>query len=829
MKAIKAFFKPTTSPKHTSGQNVAADLCDLTLDESTYHSAKQQEPSYSLFFSRLDSKRVQPFVGLKGNNTAIHLGNKFQLTSLQIDAVVNDASVTTVYTQKYRNGFTEPVEAKYEMPLAPNAAVSNFVVTYNDKVLVAQIKEKAQAQNEYSDAIASGNQAFMVEKNSSGSFTTLIGNLPPTDEVTVSLTVVSEIGTHLDRLHFCLHRFMFIQTPFDLVLKLDVQLSVPIESITFKDHSTGVDTTVDGHNGKLTYTTSEGVPKNIIVDIKPQPVAQPSYFLEKGPTDDTYALGLNFYPRLHVTPDEVDQAAEYIFLVDCSGSMSGSVIEQAKLALEILMRSLTERSKFNIWLFGSDFVSLFPESKLYNDETLDQASKYIVGIDANLGGTELLPPMKAILGNPYDPQYPRQVFILTDGEVSQRDELVDFVGKEANTTRIFTFGIGGGVDRELIVGMSRACKGYYEFIQDESDMEERVMTLMNVALEPTVSNIKVDWHGLDVLQAPKLIRPVFNLERMLIYALINKKPSKSSVTITITADGPTGKELAYPIEVHFDTAQTTSNKLHTLTALMAIRDYEEEERKGSHTKNKDKIVALGLKYHLVSNHTSFVVVAENTSGKPVEDTLKVVNVKQPEPIEQEEDVNTTFNAPTMFLSQQVQGFTSIPSVSATMCAPPSPSILRSGSPRKRTTSNNVSQILSAPVQLDMCEGEALDDCKVSYSMCKSQMYVEEERIIPTVKESNEMMELIRSQKANGSWSSVGSFKVPSVASIAKSLPADVWITLCVICKLESSFADKKAQWQAIVTKAIKWIKQQLTKASMADKYDQLHEAATKAL
>ncbi|EFA86791.1 hypothetical protein PPL_00596 [Heterostelium album PN500] len=587
-----------------------------------------ENASYSLFFNRLESNQVRRCCGLiapKITNQAV-----FQLTDYQVDAVVSDATVTTVMTQQYKNDSTTPVEAKYEMPLPPYAAVNKFVVTYDGKVLFAKIKERQAAAEKYDDAIASGNQAFLVEKNSSGTFSTVIGNIPPGKEVTVSVTTVSEIGTHLEDLHFCLHRFMFPDKKFDFKLNLTVNLSSQIQSIAVDDWSSA-DKQITDNKATVKLSSKEGVKKNIIISIKPKADQEkPSYFIEKTETTPAeYAVGLNFYPTLTVTPEDVDQHSEFIFLIDCSGSMSGSQIQKAKLALEILMRSLTEKSKFNIWLFGSSHKSLFPTSQIYSDATLESASAYISKIDANLGGTELYAPLKAIFAQAYDPQYPRQLFILTDGEISDRDRTIDLAGKDSLTTRIFTLGIGSGVDRNLVVGLSKSCKGYYDFIDSNTEMENRVMKLMSIAMEPIISNIKVDWADLDVIQAPKVVRPIYSKERMIISGLVNSIPSNSSLikNIVITADGPTGEKLTYEIAVDFSQAQSSGSSLQTLTAHLIIADLEKEEEKSRKTvSHKEQIVALGKKYNLVSNHTSFVVIAE--SETPIEETMKTVNVLQ---------------------------------------------------------------------------------------------------------------------------------------------------------------------------------------------------------
>lgn len=44
----------------------------------------------------------------------------------------------------------------------------------------------------------------------------------------------------------------------------------------------------------------------------------------------------------------------------------------------------------------------------------------VADVRADLGGTEILAPLKAIYAMPQIPEYSRQIFVLTDGEVRQQ-------------------------------------------------------------------------------------------------------------------------------------------------------------------------------------------------------------------------------------------------------------------------------------------------------------------------------------------------------------------------------------------------------------------------
>merc|ERR1719428_181270 len=85
----------------------------------------------------------------------------------------------------------------------------------------------------------------------------------------------------------------------------------------------------------------------------------------------------------------VEKNTEFVFLLDRSGSMSGSLIRKAADALQLFLRSLPSTCLFDIVGFGSRWESLFGGSVQYNAETLKTASDHVQHVQANLGGTEI--------------------------------------------------------------------------------------------------------------------------------------------------------------------------------------------------------------------------------------------------------------------------------------------------------------------------------------------------------------------------------------------------------------------------------------------------------
>ena len=87
---------------------------------------------------------------------------------------------------------------------------------------------------------------------------------------------------------------------------------------------------------------------------------------------------------------------DIVFLVDCSGSMQGDSIYEARQALDVCLKALEEGMRFNIVRFGSHFESLFAHPEPYSEKTLKKALFWSQNMQADLGGTEILHPLHHI-------------------------------------------------------------------------------------------------------------------------------------------------------------------------------------------------------------------------------------------------------------------------------------------------------------------------------------------------------------------------------------------------------------------------------------------------
>ncbi len=87
---------------------------------------------------------------------------------------------------------------------------------------------------------------------------------------------------------------------------------------------------------------------------------------------------------------------DVIFVIDNSGSMGGTSIRQAKASLLVGLDRLRPGDRFNVVRFDDTMKTVFPDLVAADEGHLDQAKRFVAGLEAR-GGTEMLAPLRAAL------------------------------------------------------------------------------------------------------------------------------------------------------------------------------------------------------------------------------------------------------------------------------------------------------------------------------------------------------------------------------------------------------------------------------------------------
>ena len=79
-------------------------------------------------------------------------------------------------------------------------------------------------------------------------------------------------------------------------------------------------------------------------------------------------------------------------------------------------------------------------------------------------GNEEYTPLKWIFDS--QPEYPRSVFLISDGGVGNADRLYQIIRENVKNSRLHAFGIGQGAEKDIIMNLAKSGKGVHEFVQE---------------------------------------------------------------------------------------------------------------------------------------------------------------------------------------------------------------------------------------------------------------------------------------------------------------------------------------------------------------------------
>uniref|UniRef100_A0A8P4GEX0 von Willebrand factor A domain-containing protein 5A n=1 Tax=Dicentrarchus labrax TaxID=13489 RepID=A0A8P4GEX0_DICLA len=563
------------------------------------------------------------------------------LKSVEVELEVRDHVATVVSTLNYENKEDKPLEAVFVFPLPGDAAVCHFSATIGQTQIVAEVKEKQEAREEYDDALSSGQQAFLLEESeqSPDIFSLSVGSLPPGESASIRLEYVTELAVQADDgLRFCLPAVLnpryqpqgasvqVTSVPASLVpysLSFSARVSSP-RPVSKVESNCSLDPLqyLNPEQTQATVKLAAGhkFDRDVELLIYYKDAHQPTAVVEAGQASakpgtlmgDPVVM-MSLYPEFpQAVMSSVASCGEFVFLLDRSGSMGQeNRIGSARNTLLLLLKSLPMGCYFNIYSFGSSYQHIFPKSVEYSQKTMEEALKTVEEMGADLGGTEILNPLEHIYSQPCIPNQPRQLFVFTDGEVGNTKEVISLVKKNSGSHRCFSFGIGEGASSALINGLAKEGGGHAQFITGTDRMQPKVMQSLRFALQPAVVDISVTWDlpkGVSVTVLSPPITALFQGQRSLIYAQLTGEVGAA----------PSLSEI--PLWSDFFNIQLTVHRLAARTLICSL-EMEEKERRGEQDEGvKKKVVEVSVQSGVSSVFTAFIAVNKG-DGEAVQGPL----------------------------------------------------------------------------------------------------------------------------------------------------------------------------------------------------------------
>ena len=578
-----------------------------------------------------------------------------QKAEVNIDSKVNEVFATTSVTQKILNNSENPIEVEvYIKKNLENLIFSSFYAQIGDSTKVkSKVIKKEKAEEKYSDTISSGNAAIFtaIDKHDKNKIIVHIGNIPPKQELIFTSEFIQFTESSNNSLEYELIRNIptligkegkcFENDIIKGTIELNMKSKIKKTKKEFYDNLIIKEETNDTDKNifiiKYEYDKSENFIKEEYTYGDDELFDILGIHSEKYLTYNTYIPSSKLYIELdsninlfsQISSKNKDEQsfilnykyteegkksnieniklspALFIFLIDQSGSMSGSAIKVASKALLLFLQSLPAGSYYQIIGFGTKYKTYDKTPKEYNQKNIEGSIKIVEALKGDMGGTNIYDPLNYIYKSKdvYNKiLLPRNIFLLTDGDVDNKKDTLNLIEKNCNEFTIHAFGIGSYFDKDLIKNAGIIGKGSYSFCKEISGLNQVIVSTLNNICTPSINNFEIK-SPLDELNLYEINDNNLIIKENTIYKyyyIINKKLENKKINFSIKykkeKEAKTKKVELDPIEL------PTGDQLSKLIINKYILEKE--------SLSEEEKLKLALKYQLFIEGTSLFAEVE---------------------------------------------------------------------------------------------------------------------------------------------------------------------------------------------------------------------------
>jgi Ca-activated chloride channel homolog len=566
-------------------------------------------------------------------------------------------------TQEFENPYNEKIEAVYVFPLPENGAVNEFVMQIGHRRIRGIVRERQEAERIYADAKRQGYVASLLTQERPNVFTQSVANIEPGKQIDVSIRYYNTLSYSDGWYEFV---FPMVVGPrfnppstyrgigavparglarsvqptdvhylspsersgHDIAVALEINAGMAIEETECKTHRVKtLESDLATGRISLQLDSSDSIPnKDFVLRYRVAGRSIKTTLL----THSDHRGGF-FTMMLH--PPALVQALErapleLVFVLDCSGSMSGKPLAQAKSAIRWALENMDSRDTFQLINFSVDARQFGREPLSATKNNIQRALNYLDSLHSE-GGTMMIEGIKAALDFPHDPSRLRFVCFLTDGFIGNESDILREIHQRLGDSRIFSFGIGSSVNRYLIENMAKVGRGAVAYLGLNESGADVMQDFFERISHPALTDVKIDWGRLNVSDIyPKRLPDVFAGRPLIVTGRFEDKgPGQRHV---IEVSGKAGKSrVRIPVQVNQSAALDSTPALPAIWARNKIAELLERSQQDPSPRVADQVRRTALDYQLVSAFTAFLAL--DASRRTAGETATVVPVAVPVP------------------------------------------------------------------------------------------------------------------------------------------------------------------------------------------------------
>jgi Ca-activated chloride channel family protein len=560
--------------------------------------------------------------------------------SANIDGFISSVSVQ----QQFANPFDTKIEAVYLFPLPEKAAVTEFLMIIGERRIRGILREKEEAVAIYEQARAQGYQASLLVQHRPNIFEQKVANIEPGKQIDVKVEYLHTLAYHDGWYSFVFPTVVgprFNPPGHNDPIHADARGTAPrndgatvqyLRPDERSAHDISFDIVIDAgvaiEELRSTHKIRTKRPGNDRAEVQlaeGKTMPNRDFLLEFRVAGDTIKSNLlthferdenrSYFTLMVYPPADLQalerQPLELVFVLDCSGSMRGAPLQQAKAAVSAALEMMDRNDTFQIIRFSDNASYFGTDPVAATRDNIASAQRYLASLHGT-GGTMMLEGIKAALDFPHDPSRLRFVTFLTDGYIGNESDIIGAVHKRIGATRIFSFGVGSSVNRYLLERMAKEGRGVVAYLGPQDSGRDVMQDFFDRIGHPAMTDLSIDFGSMVVTDRYPSTMPDLFVGRPVV---ITGKYAGTTGSIEVSGNAG-GRRHSFSIPVT-DVAQDNP-AIARVWARLRIADLKDRQSWADdpHDELAGAIRDTALHYHLMSDYTSFVAVdaSERTDG-----------------------------------------------------------------------------------------------------------------------------------------------------------------------------------------------------------------------
>jgi len=527
----------------------------------------------------------------------------------RVTVTIDNQVATTRVDQVFVNEGRHEVEGTYIFPLPEEAAIGEFTMWVDGQKLAGQVLQRDEARRIYEEIVRKRRDPALLEYVGRNAFQASIYPIPPGGErrIEIEYSQVLKLDNGLVEYVYPLNTEKFSAKPLEEVsVSVAVKSDQALKAVYSPSHE--VDIVRDGdHRATAGYEEYDVKPDRDFVlyyTVSPEDVGLNVMSYRPDGRGEGFFL-LLAAPKVEIDTQNVI-AKDVILVLDVSGSMNGDKIEQAKEALNFVLDNLNDEDRFNVIAFSTGTRAY--SRALAPAGERGEARDFVARLEA-AGSTDINRALLEAL-EMVDPERPAILIFLTDGlpTMGETDvnRIIDNAGDAApDNARIFPFGVGYDVNTFLLDTIAQSHRGASGYVKPEEAIDEKVSAFYAKVSTPLLSDIAIDWGGIEVDDVyPYPLPDLFAGTQL---AVVGRYRDGGEATVTLSGQvNDRSQKFAYE-GVTFE-QEGGKDFIARLWATRKIGALLQQVRlHGEEKELVDEIVDLSIRYGIITPYTSFLV------------------------------------------------------------------------------------------------------------------------------------------------------------------------------------------------------------------------------